>query len=606
MKLSKLYCNKEGFKNIKFNLEGLNVIYADVKTSIDDKNNAHNLGKTLFADLVDFLLLKGISNKKKHFFYKEESSSVIFEDYIFYLELLLNSGRFLTIKRGVAANTKISFKISKKEQDGFTPPQDWDEEDLSFDKAKEQLSEYLNYGFFKDKIYNYRKAINYSLRRQGDYSDIYKLNKFSSGKDRDWKPFMFDLLGFNGSLLYNKYIIQTQVEEINHFSNNLRREFDIDESKRDELVGQIQIKENDLKDTTANIDKFNFYKEDKELIKRGIEDVETQISRLNTLAYNLEFDINQLKQSIKNKFAFDLNKVNKVFEEAEIFFPEQLKKDYNELLDFNFKLTVERNKLLKKTINNKSAELETINTSLKELNNEKESLLSVIQDTDTFHKFKKYQMQLAKLESDLVSLNERLKQVDLIIAKDEQKDELNDTLELIVADIKKLSKATEKNDFYNQIRNSFTNYYKQIVKENAIISWSLNKENNVDFHSPSIEVMEGGLKRGTSQGDGYTYTKLFCVAFDLAIVTAYSSQSFFRFVYHDDVLANEDNGVKHRLLALVEKLTEEYGFQYIMSVIKDDLPVDEKTNQPLYFSEEEVVLELHDKDETGTLFGFNF
>lgn len=32
MKLSKLYCNDERFKNIKFNLKGLNVIYADVKS----------------------------------------------------------------------------------------------------------------------------------------------------------------------------------------------------------------------------------------------------------------------------------------------------------------------------------------------------------------------------------------------------------------------------------------------------------------------------------------------------------------------------------------------------------------------------------------------
>ncbi|QYS91992.1 hypothetical protein JJC04_05025 [Flavobacterium covae] len=63
MKLSKLYSNKENFKNILFNLNGLNVIYAEVKTDIKDKRNSHCLGKTKVAELIDFLLLKKIDKK---------------------------------------------------------------------------------------------------------------------------------------------------------------------------------------------------------------------------------------------------------------------------------------------------------------------------------------------------------------------------------------------------------------------------------------------------------------------------------------------------------------------------------------------------------------
>ena len=46
MQLSKIYSNKENFKKIKFNLNGLNVIYAEVKSKIDEKKNSHDLGKT--------------------------------------------------------------------------------------------------------------------------------------------------------------------------------------------------------------------------------------------------------------------------------------------------------------------------------------------------------------------------------------------------------------------------------------------------------------------------------------------------------------------------------------------------------------------------------
>jgi len=68
MQLSKLYSNKGNFKNIKFNLNGLNVLYAEVKSDIKEKKNSHDLGKTKFAEMIDFMLLKGID--KKHFLLK--------------------------------------------------------------------------------------------------------------------------------------------------------------------------------------------------------------------------------------------------------------------------------------------------------------------------------------------------------------------------------------------------------------------------------------------------------------------------------------------------------------------------------------------------------
>ena len=100
MKLSQLYTNQVKFKNIKFNLTGLNVIYAEVITLVNDKKNSHNLGKSLLIELIDFLLLKKIGNKNEHFFYSTKTAEgiQIFEDYIFYLEILLDNGQFLTKK----------------------------------------------------------------------------------------------------------------------------------------------------------------------------------------------------------------------------------------------------------------------------------------------------------------------------------------------------------------------------------------------------------------------------------------------------------------------------------------------------------------------------
>ena len=119
MKLSKLYTDQPDFKNVKFN-SGFNVIYADVKTK-DDNRNSHCLGKTILIDLIDFLLLKRVSNKKNHLLYKTENEAgeSIFNDYIFYLEIILNSGKYLTVRRSVKNNTKIAFSLNETSVDGF-------------------------------------------------------------------------------------------------------------------------------------------------------------------------------------------------------------------------------------------------------------------------------------------------------------------------------------------------------------------------------------------------------------------------------------------------------------------------------------------------------
>ena len=600
MKLSKLYTNQPNFKNIQFN-SGFNVIYADVKTK-DDKRNSHCLGKSLLIVLIDFLLLKKVDKKNPLYKTTSEIGNSIFNDYIFYLEIMLNSGKYLTIQRSVANHSKIAFKLNETSVENFIPPADWDLE-LSFDKAKKQLSEYLSFEFFANKKYDYRKAINYCLRKQVDYQDIYRLVKFKSGKDSYWKPFMFDLLGFDGNLLEEKYEKEAKISEIERFIRAEEKDFDIQRDEKDEIEGLILIKEKEKAELIRELDSFNFYRQDKENIHRLVDDIEQKISELNTDLYNIDFEINRLQKSIKNRFAFDLKKVEAVFNGAKIYFSEQLKKDYNDLLEFNSKLTIERNRLLRETLKTRSEEQESLRKQLQELNEQKAELLSFIQDTDVFKKFKNYQKKVVEAESEILSLRSKLNAIDLIGSKEKQIKTYQTELESVIDKIKAELDNPSENKIYTEIRTVFSDYYKRILDETAILSLKLNKSDNIDFNEPKVQNKT--TKQMTQQGDGFTYTKLFCVCFDLALLTTYRSQSFFRFVYHDDVFANQDNRPKLKLLSLIKELCDRYGIQYIFTIIKDEVPYD-KENQPVEFSDEEIILELHDKDETGTLFGFTF
>ncbi|MFA6977731.1 MAG: DUF2326 domain-containing protein [Ignavibacteriaceae bacterium] len=603
MQLSKLYSNKENFKNIKFNLNGLNVLYAEVKANINEKKNSHDLGKTKFAEIIDFMLLKEIDNK--HFLLKiKKHEKSIFTDYVFFLELYLNSGKYLTIRRDIDSNTKISFAINNQTTEEFISPTNWKFENIPIKKAKGILSDFLSMDFFHNKDYNYRKSISYSLRTQDDFKDVYKLNKFSAGKDINWKPFMFDLLGFKGELLQLKYENDSKIEIIKPLIDSLKNEYSVRVEDRDEIVAEKAIIESDFKEVEEQIDRFNFYEQDKRLIESGIDEIENKIGLLNSDSYRLNFEIQKLRASVKNNFSFDIEKVKKIFEETSIYFSDQLTSDYKGLIQFNEKLTTERNKLLKDTIKNKETELNEINEQLININREREKLLSHLMDSDTFSKFKYCQKELVKVEGKLLKFQEKLNTIDIIITKGKEIDVLNDKIKVTLDELKNINQTTDKNEKYSTIRTHFTKYYKAVMNENAVLSWNINSNNNVDFISPKVKSKFDD-KLDTAKDEGNTYMKLLCIAFDLAILSTYNQESYYRFVYHDDVLSQQDNGIKTRLLKLIDELTKKYELQYILSVIKSDLPVDLEYN-PIEFSNQEIVLRLHDQDASGTLFGFEF
>jgi uncharacterized protein YydD (DUF2326 family) len=603
MQLSKLYCNKRGFKNIKFNLNGLNVVFAEVKSDLKDKKNSHDLGKSKLAELIDFMLLKAID--KNHFLLKiVENGRSVFHDYVFYLELYLNSGKYLTIRRNISSNTKISFSINDQEQEGFVPPSRWDNEDVPIERAQGFLSDYLSMDFFHNKEYDYRKSINYSLRSQDDFKDVYKLNKFSGGRDIYWKPFMFDLLGFKGELLRLKYENDSNIDSIKSFILGLKNEYSVRIEDRDEIVAEKSIIETEFKEIEEQIDRFNFYKQDKELIHKGIDSLEHKISLLNTESYNLNYEIDRLKKSIRNNFCFNIDKVKKTFEETKIFFPNQLAVEYEELLSFNKKLTNERNKLLKETIEKKAEELEIINKELLEINEEREKLMIQLTDKDTFEKFKFCQKELVKVEGKLLKFQEKLNTIDSIIKKENDIELLQSNIKNTISELKRIHQTTDQNEKYSTIRSNFTKFYKRIMDENAVISWNINSNNNVDFIPPKVKS-KLDEKKDTAKDEGNTYMKLLCVSFDLAILCCYNKESYFRFIYHDDVLSQQDNGIKSRLLELIHEITRNYKIQYILSAIKSDLPTDENY-KPIEFTSNDIVLRLNDVDPTGTLFGFEF
>src|SRR5689334_5209457 len=105
MKLSRLYSNKpDRFVAVPF-VQGLNVVLAEIRVPENRNKDTHNLGKTTLGRVIDFCLLAG--SKPNFFLFKHEQ---LFGDFVFFLEIQLLDGSFITVRRAVKEASKISFK----------------------------------------------------------------------------------------------------------------------------------------------------------------------------------------------------------------------------------------------------------------------------------------------------------------------------------------------------------------------------------------------------------------------------------------------------------------------------------------------------------------
>lgn len=590
MKLVKIYSNDSRFKTVYFT-NGLNLIIGKSNKQYDFSRDRHNLGKTTLISLIDFLLLKEIDKK---FFLK----NTCFENHIFFLELETIEKKYITIKRSVKNNSKISLKISTEKNNDFRNELNWDYTDLpltSTDNSKNPkfiLNNLLQFNTLNE--YGYRKIINYFLRNQKDYSDTFQLSKFK-GNDASWKPILFELLGFDNTSLKEKYRLSAELEKKEKYIKKIEKDFNVNHNEIDKLNGLIQIKENEKNNIIETINKFNFYIKEQGLNKELIEDIEEKISELNTKQYSLEYEINNLKNSIYNEVTFDINSTEKIFKEVNIYFTEQLKKSYEDLIKFNTQITTERNKHIKSTLLDKELLLEEVKKELSILNSRRQQILSLLKETDTFKKYKSFEMDLVKIEREIAILESKIENAS--VARDEIQEiqKIRNKVTLLSTILGDLI-YNPTNTRYINIKNTFSSLVNSIIMKPGLLSINQNKKGNIEFEAEIID--ENGIT--TSEADGFTYRKIICACFDLSIIINYLDKSFIRFVYHDGCLESLDPRKQHNYLKLIEELCGRYDIQYILTAIESDINNYEFNTSP------NIAVSLSDDDETTNLFGFKF
>jgi uncharacterized protein YydD (DUF2326 family) len=586
MRLIKLYSNfPEIFPAVRFR-DGLNVVLGRINKPMDLDRDTHNLGKTLFAQVIDFCLLKG--KDADFFLFKYEQ----FSEFVFFLELCTHKGEYVTIRRSVNQASKGSFKRHHAANQDFRDldEDNWDHWQLAFEASKQMLDGILDLKVLNS--WSYRQAVSYSLRSQKDYDEPFKLAKFA-GSHADWKPFLAHLLGFDGKVVTDGYKLEEVLAKLKVEGMQLTaRAGGVEDT--DQLRGQVQIVEKDVNSIAAEMEKFDFSPADERTTRSLVSEFDTQIVQLNETRYSLLSDKARIESSLDIRLTINLKSLEKLFKESQIYFSDQVKKDYTALERFNKELAEERDEYLRKDLEEIEVQLTEINSKLDELNSQRSAALASLTDMESLSKYKRLTKELVKRQADL----ETLKRMESIV------EEL-DTNRIASLNVKKsleevrttLEKSIKKPPArYESIRGYFDQIVFKVVDRHANLFSRVNKEGHLEFE---VEVLDDKAKP-SSAGDGFSYGRLLCIAFDLAIIRGYLNEPFPHFVFHDGLLETLDDRKKLNLI----EVSREYcklGIQHIVTVIDSELP-SMPGGKKFAFRSDEIILSLSDEGDNGRLF----
>ncbi len=593
MKLSKLYTNKPAFfEPIVFN-GGLNVVYGEIRLPENRSKDTHNLGKSTLGRVIDFTLL---SKRNSNFFLFKHSK--IFNDFVFFLEIQLAENSFLTIKRSVSESSKVCFKKHKERKQDFSslPGNLWDHEGVAFDRAKDILDSLLDLTVIKP--WDYRNGIGYLIRSQDDYSDVFQLRKFRS-KDAYWKPYLSHILGFDANLIKNHYEKEKELEDKQAVEKTVKKELGGSIEDISKVEGILLLKKIDAEKKQVLLDAFDFRQQDREKTELLVNEIDERISKLNQQRYSLNQSKKKILKSLdEDKVLFNPEDASKIFEEVGIFFSGQIKKDFEQLVSFNKAITEERFEYLNEERTEIESELIQIEAELNTLGLRRSQSLSFLRDTEVFLKYKAVSKELVSLRADIETLERQKSHLQKL-------QELRTEIRSLTEECSHLqSKIEDDVEFQNsnpssvfsEIRLYFSEIVDAVIDRKALLSVAPNKEGHVQFKAEILD--ESG--NATSADMGHTYKKLLCIAFDLAVLRTYKNEKFPQFAFHDGVFESLDNRKKENLLAILREYIG-LGIQSVITLIDSDLPARVVENEPV-FSNEEIVLTLHDEGEKGRLF----
>ncbi len=576
-------CDKSTFKEIKFK-KGFNIILADRTIESSKKDSRNGLGKTMLIEVMDFCL--GSKYKKGNPLKQEELN-----DWTFTLDLTLNDNN-ISVSRNTSDNQKIyiegdfsSWNVDIKSDliGSYIKVEDWNIilGQAMFDLEPSMIQEKYSPTF--------RSLISYHIRSSRRLADSPFL-QYSRQQEWDIQVNNAYLLGLNW-----KYAKEFQsLRDHKNIIDNLKKASK--EGLISGYIGSIGEMEAEIVGLSEKIEKFrsdlgsfkvhpqyeDIEKEANELTKRIHELVNERISNKQL--------IEAYKKSVFEEKDITNEKVEEIYKEAGLIFPDQLKKRLDELLGFHKKIVINRRSYLETEIKKFQWRIEEGTELISSLSMKKADLLKILEKHGALEEYNLLQINLMKFEQEKIELEERISNLR--------------KFEKGISEIK-----IKKQELLQKARRDHDE--RKSIVEVAIRLFNSNSD--FLYSEPgllSIDITESGFKYNVdikrAGSHGIDKMKIFC--YDIMINQLETKKGHKPgFLIHDSTLFD---GVDERQVAKALELAEQEsidkGFQYICTLNSDGIPKKDLDEQFMIRLREYTRARFTDSTENGGLLGIRF
>jgi len=539
MILSKLYCNDEKrFKTLTFE-DGINFVLSE----------DHSVGKSTLFKLIDYCLFKSPPD-----FLRLE----MFANLEFYLEIKIKDNLFVTVKRCTFGRANDCIKVAK-ESGSYIGIEDTQ---YDFKGGEEKALEYFQdaVGFM---LPNMRSYVSFFLRDQDNQSDVFRLNKFIRSKDIDYKPIVANLLGIDGEVIRKKYLLE---EDISDDATDIKRcEQDLGVYKtKESILEELNVYQEQLNLKEKTYEEFDFYLSEHNISQELVDDVEQNISKLNSKANSLKREIDYIDNAQKTNMSVSMDDIDGLFKEMKVLFPDSLRNNYASVIEFNQQITKERTAIFKENKKKFEASLQGIDGELQTLNAKRKEMLGILRETNTMAKFKMLEKEMIEIKSSIKLHESKLEIFKKIDSLKEAIERDRNSLDAII----KQKESLAKTDFVDELKKSVKMFGKIVFDRDLAFSVGYNTNNNLEFDLKIASSSSKGFDN--FEDDGYTVKKLLCFVFSASLAYTHNNEHFFKFVAFDSPFDGDKNVWQNGVYKALKKLAEG-GIQTLITTITDEI-----------------------------------
>lgn len=570
MQLIRVYSNKDTFREVTFNGNGLSFIVAQQENpEITERGQTYNgVGKSLLVRIIHFCLG---ARKEGYKDFNEKLSG-----WEFYLDFKIDSKNY-TVKRSTDNINKINLNG----------------EELSINKFNKTMEE-LCFNIPEDiSFLSFRSLIPFFIRpRRDSYVSYDKPGKtYQHYQSLIYNAF---LLGLDVFLIQKKQEIKKEKDRINILENNFKKDSllrDFFTGNKDITLTLIDIEEK-IKKLEENIKRFQVA-EDYNDVQVKADEVERELFDLNNRIIMLQNNVKNINKGLDINPDINKEDIKSIYNEVNVNFPKEVSKRLDDLEDFYTKLISNRKKRLLEQKSRIETEIESKQKRSKTLQIEFDRLMGYLGEHQALDIF----LNLSNKVSELKSERDNLKKYQDLQLEYKEKERNAD---------KELIKLTESAEEYlretepeiSELRNYFRSLAKRFYPDSVA---GLTIDSNDGDNKLQFDI-DAKIESDTS--DGINNVKIFC--YDLTILFKGYNHNI-NFIFHDSRLFD---GIDERQKAEIFKTVYDKFTgtkkQYIATVNQNQLDEVRRQMTSKEFKEiitENTVLTLTDESDSQKLLG---